>query len=55
MLNRSFKSEIFPDSWKDCTIELVFKKSDKFSPDNYRITLIDTFFKVLAKVLADRL
>ena len=45
-----------PDEWKKNTIVLIHKKGDPRQMDNYRgITLINTFSKVLCKILAQRL
>ena len=56
VLNKAYEGNVFPNEWKDCVVVPVFKKGDKYDPNNYRgIALINTLLKVLTKVLAARL
>ena len=56
MLSSVFLGKEFPKEWMDCIVVPIFKKGDKFDPNNYRgIALINTLLKVLCKVIASRL
>ena len=45
-----------PQEWKDATIKVLYKKSDRFDCNNYRgISLVSHAGKVLLKIVANRL
>ena len=45
-----------PQQWKDATIKVLYKKSDRFNCNNYRgISLLSHAGKVLLKIVANRL
>ena len=56
ILDNIYNGNGFPIEWRDCTVVPIFKKGDKYDPNNYRgIALINTMLKVLTKVIAARL
>ncbi|MGL5636332.1 MAG: RNA-directed DNA polymerase, partial [Bacteroidales bacterium] len=56
IMNEVFTADAFPNEWNDSIVVPIFKKGDRFDPNNYRgISLICTLLKILAKILAARL
>ncbi|MGL5708803.1 MAG: hypothetical protein ACRDDF_11150, partial [Aeromonas sp.] len=51
--NGVFNNTKFPEECNDCIIVPIHKKGDRMDPNNYRgIALINTLFKILAKIIA---
>ena len=56
MFNEAYRKGALPDDTCSGDIALLFKKGDARDPRNYRpITLLQTDYKILAKVMANRL
>jgi exonuclease III len=56
ILNKVYDEGSVPNEWKRCTVVPIYKKGDTKDPGNYRgIALINTFLKLLCKILAKRL
>lgn len=56
LLNGVFLKNTFPNEWNNSIVVPIFKKGDRYDPNNYRgISLINTLLKVLTKILATRL
>ena len=56
IFNKIYNSGEFPEEWKNCTVVPIYKKGDPRDLNNYRgIALINTFLKVLCKILSRRL
>lgn len=52
----SLKASKLPADWLKASVTPIFKKGDKFSPQNYRpISLLSTVAKVLERILCDHI
>ena len=55
-LLRVWRGEEIPQEWKDATIKVLHKKSDRSDCNNFRgISLVSHAGKVLLKIVANRL
>ena len=56
ILVRVWRGEEVPQEWKDATIKVLYKKSDRSDCNNFRgISLVDHAGKVLLMIVANRL
>ena len=56
ILGRVWRGEEIPQEWKDATIKVLHKKSDRSDCNNFRgISLVSHAGKVLLKIVANRL
>lgn len=56
IINRVWRGEGFPNSWREGIITPIFKKGDRDKLENYKgITLLNTAYKIYAMVLQNRL
>lgn len=56
LINKVWKGERLPESWREGIISPIFKKGDRSKEKNYRgITLLNTAYKIYAMVLENRL
>lgn len=56
LINKVWREEGFPESWKEGVIAPIYKKGDKNRVSNYRgITLLNTAYKVYALCLEEKL
>ena len=56
MLVRVWRGEEIPQDWKDATIKVLYKKSDRSDCNNFQgVSLVSNAGKVLLKTVANRL
>lgn len=56
IINKVWRGDGFPDSWREGIIAHIFKKGGRDKLRNYRgITLLNTAYKIYAMVLQNRL